>query len=294
VKQAELGRNAVTLGPALIRRLVGEALDEDRAAVDATTSALIPPNQQGHATIMAKAHGVIAGLPLSEEAFRAVDPTLRWRAEISDGATVAPGAQIATIEGSLNAILRAERVALNYLAHLSGIATATNRIVRLLEGTECRLRDTRKTTPGLRILEKYATRVGGATNHRRDLADGVLIKDNHLAALRSREVGSEEAVRLARAANPGLRIEIEVEDLADAQAAAAAGADELLLDNMTPAQIREVITALGTPHPILEASGGITQANARAYAETGVDYISMGAITHSAQALDVSLEIESR
>ncbi len=185
-------------------------------------------------------------------------------------------------------------MALNFVCHLSGVATAANDIVRLLEGTGCRLRDTRKTTPNLRAAEKYATRMGGATNHRLDLADGVLIKDNHIAALRERDLAIGDAVRLARAANPGMRVECEVTSLAEAREATGAGADELLLDNMAPDEVREVVHALGSKRPALEASGGITAENARAYAQAGVDYISMGAITHSARALNMSLEVRER
>jgi nicotinate-nucleotide pyrophosphorylase (carboxylating) len=216
---------------------------------------------------------------------------LRWSEEAADGSRVSAGQVVARVEGSLASILRGERVALNFVCHLSGVATAANDVVRLLKGTGCRLRDTRKTTPGLRAAEKYATRMGGAANHRFDLADGVLIKDNHIAALRERDLGSGDAVRLARAANPAMRIECEVTSLAEAREAAGAGADELLLDNMTPDEVREVVRALGAKRPALEASGGITAANARAYAEAGVDCISMGAITHSARALDFSLEV---
>ena len=283
------------LDAALARRLVGEALEEDRAAADVTTRALVPPEQQGRAVLLAKAEGVIAGLPLAEEAFRAVDPELRWRALKADGSPVAAGDEIATVEGSLGSILRAERVALNFVAHLSGVATAANRVARLLHGTNCKLRDTRKTIPGLRALEKYAAAMGGATNHRMDLADGILVKDNHFTALRAREIGIEQAVAVLRKSARGMKIEVEVETLEQARLAADAGADELLLDNMTPEQVREVVEALGSGaiRPMLEASGGITEENARAYAEAGVDYVSMGAITHSAPALDVSLEIEA-
>jgi nicotinate-nucleotide pyrophosphorylase (carboxylating) len=186
-------------------------------------------------------------------------------------------------------------VALNYLTHLSGVATAAAAVVRALEGTSSRLRDTRKTIPGLRAVEKYAVRMGGGTNHRLDLADGVLIKDNHLAALRARGLGVADAVRLAREPNPGMRIEIEVTAVEEAHEALAAGADELLLDNMPLEMMREVVAlaAAYEPRPALEASGGITLANARAVAQTGVDYISMGAITHSPPALDLSLEVEA-
>lgn len=276
----------------LVRRLVEAALAEDRAAEDVTTAALVPPAQSGRAGMIAKEQGVLAGLAFAREAFAAVDPVLSWIEDAADGDRVELGQVVARVEGSLSAILRAERVALNFVCHLSGVATAANDIVRLLDGTDCKLRDTRKTTPGLRAAEKYATRVGGATNHRFDLADGVLIKDNHIAAVRSRDISIGDAIRLVRASNPHMRIECEVTDVSEAIQAAAADVDELLLDNMTPDQVREVVSALGKPRPaLLEASGGITAANARAYAEAGVDYISMGEITHSARALDFSLEV---
>jgi nicotinate-nucleotide pyrophosphorylase (carboxylating) len=279
------------LDPKYVRDLVRTALAEDRADRDITTEALVPRGQAGRAELIAKEQGVLAGLAFAAQAFAAVDPKLRWHAEAADGDRVSPGQAVARVEGSLASILRGERVALNFVCHLSGVATAANDVVRLLEGTGCRLRDTRKTTPGLRAAEKYATRIGGATNHRLDLADGVLIKDNHIAALRERDLGVGDAVRLARSANPGMRIECEVTSLAEAREAAGAGADELLPDNMTPHEVREIVRALGAKHPVLEASGGITASNARAYAEAGLDYISMGAITHSARALDMSLEV---
>jgi nicotinate-nucleotide pyrophosphorylase (carboxylating) len=278
------------LDPALIDRLVGAALDEDRAREDITTVAVVPAEQRGRAIIIAKDEGFLAGIALAETAFAAIDPSLVWQAARRDGDHLSPGDCIAGIEGALASILRAERVALNFLSHVSGVATATNAVVRALEGANCRLRDTRKTTPGLRTLEKYAVRVGGGANHRMDLAAGVLIKDNHIAALRARGVGIADAVRLAREANAGMRIEIEVTDLDEAREALASSADELLLDNMSLEAMREVV-ALAKGEAVLEASGGITLENARAVAETGVDYISMGAITHSATAVDMSLEV---
>jgi nicotinate-nucleotide pyrophosphorylase (carboxylating) len=284
-------RMETELDPRYVRDLARTALAEDRADRDITTEALVPSDQAGRAELIAKEQGVLAGLAFAAETFAAVDPKLRWSEEAADGARISPGQVVGRVEGSLASILRGERVALNFVSHLSGVATAANDVVRLLEGTGCRLRDTRKTTPGLRAAEKYATRMGGAANHRFNLADGVLIKDNHIAALRERDLGVGDAVRLARAANPGVRIECEVTSLAEARE--AAGADELLLDNMTPDEVREVVLALGPKRPALEASGGITAANARAYAEAGVDYISMGAITHSARALDMSLEVEA-
>jgi len=285
---------AIELDAALVRRLVGEALEEDRAADDATTSAVVSPDQRGRGAFLAKAPGVIAGLAFAEAAFRELDAGVMWAATAADGQVVTPGLTIATVEGPLGSLLRSERTALNFLAHLSGIATATAAVIRLLGGTGCRLRDTRKTIPGLRIPEKYAAQVGGAATFRTDLADAVMVKDNHLAALRARELDIPDAVRLARAKYPDLRVEIEVTTFDEACLAIEAGPDDILLDNMDPAEIRRVVEfAAGLEHPpALEASGGITTENAREYAETGVDYVSIGAITHSAPALDLSLEIE--
>jgi nicotinate-nucleotide pyrophosphorylase (carboxylating) len=284
-----------TLDELQLRRVALSALLEDRAHKDVTTAALVPDDQRGSGVIIAKAEGVLAGLPMARAAFLAVDQLLGWRPHKDDGDSVSPGDRVAAIEGSLASILRAERVALNYLTHLSGVATATAALARALQGTTCRLRDTRKTIPGLRALEKYAVRVGGGTNHRLNLAEGVLIKDNHLAALRARELGIADAVRLAREAALEMTIEIEVTTVEEARQALDAGADELLLDNMTPDAMREVVAlaAARDPRPALEASGGITLDNARQVAETGVDFISAGAVTHSAKALDLSLEVEA-
>ncbi|HEU4760018.1 MAG TPA: carboxylating nicotinate-nucleotide diphosphorylase [Dehalococcoidia bacterium] len=288
------------LDPAALRDLVEAALREDRADADVTTAALVPPDQRGRGVILAKAEGVLAGLPVAQAVFAAVDPSLAWRPLKRDGDAVSPGDTVAALEGALSSILRGERVALNFLTHLSGVATATAAVVRALQGTGCRLRDTRKTIPGLRALEKYAVRMGGGTNHRLHLADGVLIKDNHLAALRARGLGIAHAVRLAREAlarlgTPNLRVEIEVTTVEEARQALDAAADELLLDNMPLDAMREVVAQAATrdPRPLLEASGGITLDNARRVAQTGVDFISMGAITHSAKALDLSLEVEA-
>ena len=282
---------APPLHPAHLRRLAKNALAEDQARHDVTTAALVPPEQQGRAVIVAKAEGVLAGLPMAEAVFKALDPSLAWRPLAAEGARLSPGQAVAEIEGPLAAILRAERVALNYLTHLSGIATGTARLVEAIAGTTCRLRDTRKTTPGLRTLEKYAVRIGGGENHRFTLADAVLIKDNHLAALAARGLGIADAVRLAReAAPPDMRVQIEVTSAEEARQALAAGAHELLLDNMRAEEMRRVVD-LANRKAVLEASGGITLANARQVAETGVDYISVGAITHSAPALDLSLEV---
>jgi len=286
------------LDMALVRSVAEPALAEDHAHDDITTNALIPADQRGRAQMLAKSAGVLAGLPLAAAAFGTIDASLAWQAVKADGERVSPGDTVATIEGSLHSFLRAERVALNFVAHLSGIATTAAAVVVLLEGTNCRLRDTRKTTPGLRALEKYAVRIGGGTNHRMDLADGILIKDNHLAAMRARlAAGSDyiaEAVSLARKSKSRVPIEIEVTTVEEARRALDAGADELLLDNMSLDAMGEVVAlaAKRDRRPALEASGGITVDSARAVAETGVDYISMGAITQSAPALDLSLEVE--
>lgn len=282
------------LDPDLVRRLVAAALAEDREDNDVTTAALVPPDQQGRAVLIAKEEGVLAGLAFARLAFETVDASLRWQAARTDGNPLTPGDCIARVEGALASILRAERVALNFASHLSGVATAAHNVVRALRGTGCQLRDTRKTTPGLRLAEKYAVRVGGGDNHRLDLADGVLIKDNHLAAVRARGLTIADAVRLARESNTGAKIEVEVTNAEEASEAIAADAEEILLDNMALDAMREVVRLAGAhnPRPKLEASGGITLENVRVVGETGVDYISMGEVTQSASALDLSLEVE--
>jgi len=279
------------LPPDAVRRAVAVALAEDAAWRDVTTGALVPLDQQGRAVIIAKAPGVLAGLPVAEAVFHALDASLAFEAATADGARLAPGQVVARIAGALNPILRGERVALNLLQRLSGVATATARLVEALEGVPTRLLDTRKTTPGLRALEKYAVRVGGGHSHRFNLADGILIKDNHLAALKARGQGIAEAVRLARLGSPHtLRVEIEVTSVDQALEALAAGAEVLLLDNMDLEDMRRV-AEVARGRALTEASGGITLENVRAVAETGVDFISVGAITHSAPALDMSLEL---
>jgi len=282
-------------GPSLpqdaVRRAVALALAEDAAWHDVTTGALVPPDQQGRAVIIAKAPGVLAGLAVVEAVFHALDASLAFEAAAADGARLSPGQVVARMAGPLNPILRGERVALNLLQRLSGVATTTARLVEALEGLPTRLLDTRKTTPGLRALEKYAVRVGGGHSHRFNLADGILIKDNHLAALKARGQDIAAAVRLARLGSPHtLRVEIEVTSVEQALEALAAGAEVLLLDNMDLEDMRRV-AGVARGRALTEASGGITLDNVRAVAETGVDFISVGAITHSAPALDMSLEV---
>jgi len=242
--------------------------------------------------IVAKEAGVVAGLPVAAAVFHAADPSLSFQIRVPDGARVAAGETVAQVEGRVASILRAERVALNFLQRLSGIATATARLVEAVAGLPTRILDTRKTTPGLRPLERYAVRMGGGQNHRYNLADGILVKDNHWQAVRAQGMGMAEAVqRLRERAPQGLRVEVEVTSPAETEEALAAGADILLLDNMGREEMRQAVEA-ARGRALTEASGGITLRNVRAVAETGVDYISVGAITHSAPALDISLELE--
>lgn len=277
---------------AAVRAIVERALAEDNGWGDLTTDLLIPEEARARATALLKQPGVVCGTEVMALAFKVVDPELSVEVLLPDGTRAEPGALIARVAGNAAAILTAERVALNFLQRLSGIATTTARYVAALEGRPVRLVETRKTTPGLRVLEKYAVRVGGGHNHRQNLSDGVLIKDNHLAVLRSLGVGLGEAVRRARANAPHtLRVEVEVETLAQLSEALAAGADVVMLDNMTLDELRQAVAEAGG-RAQLEASGGITLEGLAAVAATGVDIISVGALTHSARALDISLEIE--
>ncbi len=288
------GRQAVPFpDAALVYDLVRAALAEDGAGRDLTTLALVPPDQEGRATFLAKSAGVVAGLPVAAAVFAALDDDCDFGVAVDDGEFVEPGRSIAQIAGPLAAILSAERVALNFLQRLSGIATLTRQMAEAVSGLPVRILDTRKTTPGLRFLERYAVRVGGGHNHRFNLSDGILIKDNHIAAAAARGAGVREVVRLAKEGAPHtLRIEIEVINVDQAREALDAGADILLLDNMSLEAMREAVQ-VAKGRALTEASGGITLANVRAVAETGVDFISSGALTHSAPALDISLEVKA-
>jgi len=275
--------------PPAVHRLIELALEEDLGRGDVTSEALIPPDLPARGMVLVKAPGVLAGLAVMAAVFHAVDPALRWAPQAQDGDVVSPGQVVAVVQGRARAILAAERPALNFLQRLSGIATCTAQYVEALHGTRARLTDTRKTTPGWRWLEKMAVRCGGGYNHRLDMAGGVLIKDNHLALSHNDIHG---AVRAARAYAPHtVRVEIEVTDLAGLEAALSAGADIILLDNMPLAEMRRAVESVAG-RALLEASGGITLETLHAVATTGVDLISSGAITHSARALDISLEIE--
>lgn len=273
------------------------ALLEDRADADITTEMLVPTDLRGGARIIPKAEGVLAGVIVAEAVFRAVDPSLEFRPILSDGERlrVADSTEesdaIAELSGSVASILRGERVALNFLQHLSGIATETSRYVREVAGYNAVILDTRKTAPGLRDLQKYAVAVGGGTNHRRDLSDGVLIKDNHLAAGRLSELTLGGVVRRMRESVPeAWEIEVEVETLAQLREAIEARADIVMLDNMTLSEMAEAV-GIVDGRALTEASGGITLDNVREVAATGVDRISVGALTHSVTGLDISLEL---
>jgi nicotinate-nucleotide pyrophosphorylase (carboxylating) len=282
------------LDPATLRRVVEAALDEDGARHDVTTQALVSADQQASAAMLIKAPGVLAGLPIATAAFASLDEGLHFEVRFSEGSSVSPGDAVARVSGRLAPILSAERVALNFVQRLSGIATATRQMVDAVAGLPVRIVDTRKTAPGLRALERYAVRAGGGENHRFNLADAVLIKDNHLAAARLRGWTIADVISTVEERVPDtLRIQIEVTSFDEAREAIAAGARLLLLDNMSVAETRRVVdVARARPGVVLEASGGITIDNVRAVAETGVDIISVGALTHSARALDISLELE--
>lgn len=275
-----------------ICRVVDIALDEDLALGDVTTQTLITADEVVTAYLVAKGDGVLAGLSVATTVFHRVDSALKVEELVSDGSTVHLGDRLATIKGLVASILGAERVALNFLQRLSGIATETAKYVEAVSGTKALITDTRKTTPGLRIPEKYAVRIGGGHNHRQNLGDGILIKDNHLVVLQSRGEGIGEAIRKARQHTPHTpKVEIEVESVEQAREALSAGADIIMLDNMNLEDMKLVV-GLAQGQALIEASGGITLDNVRAVAETGVDLISIGALTHSVKALDISLELE--
>jgi nicotinate-nucleotide pyrophosphorylase (carboxylating) len=268
-----------------LRETVADALVEDLGAdfADVTTDAVVAPGLCAEAEIRSGGPGVVAGLPVAEEVFRQVDTGVRFEPRIADGAVVEPGALLARVSGPLRGLLRSERVALNFLQQLSGVATQTRRYVDAA-GSGAAVLDTRKTVPGLRPLQRYAVLAGGGVNHRYNLADAILVKDNHVAAAG----GTAAAIRLA--GQSGLPVEVEVENLEQLEAALREGADAVLLDNMTPAEVAEAVRR-SAGRTVLEVSGGVTLATIAQYAATGVDRISVGALTHSAPALDISMEV---
>jgi nicotinate-nucleotide pyrophosphorylase (carboxylating) len=270
-----------------IRGLIFHALDEDLGQGDLTTRVTLPEGIQACGVFQSKQRLVVAGLPIAQKVFEILDSSLEWEGGVEEGTEVEPGAPLASLRGAADSLLAGERVALNFLQHLSGIATFAARLKEELAGTRAEFLDTRKTTPGLRSLQKYAVRVGGGRNHRLRLDDGILIKGNHLRLVG----GIRTAVERARQQRPaGFHVEVEIASLAELEEAIHSGADGVLLDNMTPEEVRECVRrAAGRVR--LEVSGGIDASNIRAYAETGVDYISVGALTHSAAAVDINFRV---
>jgi nicotinate-nucleotide pyrophosphorylase (carboxylating) len=270
-----------------IERVVKAALAEDVGSGDATTLALVPADAHCRAELLLEEPGVVCGLPVATAVFRALDPSVTVEARLEEGSTVSDvPAVLAVVDGPARAVLSGERVALNLVGRLCGIASLTRRFAELTEGTPTRVLDTRKTTPGLRALEKYAVRCGGGTNHRAGLYDGILVKENHIRVAG----GITEALGALNGHAYDLPVEIEAETLEQVREAVAAGAPRILLDNMSPEQVREAVHEVAG-RAELEASGGVSLATVRAYAETGVDFVSVGALTHSARSLHVSLEV---
>lgn len=267
--------------------LIRQTIREDINYIDTSADYLIPPEQTGKARFLAKADGVLCGLPVALRVFELLDPTFRARCFFTDGDTLRKGDIIAEISGSTSMMLKGERTALNLIQHMSGIATATAQAVRLVEGTRASITDTRKTLPGLRSLQKYAVVCGGGRNHRYNLSDGAMLKDNHIDAAG----GITNAITLLRQKlGHMVKIEVETRNLDEVAEALRAGAEIIMLDNMTPEQMREAVK-LTDGRALLEASGGITLATLRPVAETGVDIISIGALTHSVRAFDISMKL---
>ncbi len=275
-----------------IKSIVTKALEEDVGQGDVTTEALIPAALKGKAYILIKSRGILAGINVAEMAFSQVDPALRFERSFQDGMPVVPGDRVAIIKGKAASILKAERVVLNFMQRMSGVATMTAKFVEAVEGTNVKILDTRKTTPGLRVFEKYAVKMGGGHNHRSNLGEQVLIKDNHLQACRAKGMSLGDVVRKARENTPlTIPIEVEVETVKEAREAADAGADIILLDNMSITEMKKAVKA-AKGYSETEASGGINLKTVTAVAKTGVDYISVGALTHSVESMDISLELE--
>jgi nicotinate-nucleotide pyrophosphorylase (carboxylating) len=275
---------------AALRRLVEHALDEDLGRGDVTSDLLVPAGADARAVVRSRADGVIAGLEVMALVFEVADPHVKVTALVEDGSSVGRGQDLAIVSEAARRMLHGERVALNFLQRLSGVATLTAKYVEAIRNSRARIIDTRKTTPGLRALEKYAVRAGGGFNHRRDLSDAMLIKDNHLAAITARGLSLVEAVKTARASMPHtMKIEVEVDRLDQIPDALAAGADIILLDNMSTEELRQAV-ALIAGRAITEASGGVNLATVGEIAATGVDVISVGALTHSAPVLDIGLD----
>ena len=268
--------------------LVRGALDEDGAFDDLTTIATVVSERRARASLVAREKGIVCGVALALNAFRLLDPKVAIRIDAEDGMRVSPGSSILFVNGNARALLSAERVALNFLQRLSGIASLTAQFVAAIEGTGAKILDTRKTTPGWRQLEKYAVRAGGGSNHRMDLSSAVLIKDNHLAAL---DGDIAVAVHRARELAPGVKVEVECDTIEQVDRALAAGADIIMLDNMSLDEMRRAVHHV-RKRAILEASGAVSLATVRGIAETGVDWISVGALTHSAPSMDLAVDFD--
>lgn len=273
-----------------IERAIESALSEDISWGDITTDAIVPEDLEGKGLILVKREGIIAGIEIAAAVFKKIDSQIVFKTLFPDGSRVKPGTVIAEVKGKVRSILKGERTALNFLCRLSGIATETAKYVEAVSGLPCLILDTRKTAPGLRFLDKYAVRVGGGKNHRFHLGDGILIKENHWAALKSAGIDLKQAIFKLKQSHHLLKVEVEVKSVEEASEALEAGADVLLLDNMNIEQIKKVVE-IAKGKALLEASGGITLENVRRVAETGVDFISIGALTHSPKALDISLEL---
>ena len=274
-----------------IRDLIDRTLAEDLSIGDPTTDILVPPDLESTAVLLAKEEGILAGLDVGLEAFRRFDDRVSITALLEDGAPIRLGDHLGTIQGRVASLLKAERTAVNFMQHMSGIATQTQRYVKAVEGYPVRIVDTRKTTPGLRFLEKYAVRMGGGQNHRQNLGDGILIKDNHIDALRGDGMSLGDVVKKAiREASHTIRVEVEVETLEQLDEALDAGAGIILLDNMDVEQMT-IAVQIAKGKAFTEASGGITLETVRTVAATGVDIISVGALTHSVLALDISMDM---
>ena len=275
-----------------VQDLIERALTEDQSFSDPTTESLIPNDLKGSGVVRCKAKGILAGVDVSLAVFRRIDPSLQTDGLLADGDPIEPGDAIARIEGRVASILRAERPALNFIQRMSGIATDTSQYVNAVAGLSAKIVDTRKTVPGLRYLDKYAVKAGGGANHRLNLADGILIKDNHVAALRSQGLGLKETVKLAlERASHTIKVEVEVTNLEELEEALAAGAHIIMLDNMSLGDMRRAVE-MASGRAVVEASGGISLETVRAVAETGVDLVSIGSLTHSAKALDISLDLQ--
>jgi len=276
-----------------VKRNIKLWLEEDIGMGDVTTMTTIPADRQSKAIIHLKDNGIIAGLPVAEAVFALVDERLRFEPKVQEGQAAGYGTVLAEVSGSTRSILLGERLALNLMQRMSGIATRTRQFVDALQGLPVRLVDTRKTTPGHRLLEKYAVRIGGGHNHRFGLYDAVMIKDNHIKGAG----GIAEAIRSARAQIPHtMKIEVEVESMEQLEQALAAQPDIIMLDNMTPEQMREAVVRMKSqaPHILVEASGSVTLESIHSIASTGVDVISVGRLTYSVQALDISLDLNER